>query len=270
MEELSFEELKQIELGILKRFDKVCRENNLQYSIAFGTMLGAVRHKGFIPWDDDIDVIMKRSDYEKLMKLKYDDEQYEIKSYRYTKDYFYPFAKMIDKSTSLTEDWRAEKNMGVYIDIFPLDYINVDADENELKNFQDKFLSRVEKWNTVAYLMGHRMMHHKALSIRFFVKFLFKLVTLPFRKMIIRQADLLNAKEKDGNYCAMLLQLGHDNPLIKSEAVKDVIYMDFEDFKAPVYSGYDYILKSLFGDYMKFPPKEEQKSNHWFKAYKKF
>lgn len=268
--EMSLDEIKATELSILKRFDKICRENDIEYSLAFGTMLGAVRHKGFITWDDDIDVLVKRVDYEKLMSLQYEDEKYEIKSYRYSKDYFYPFAKMIDKSTCITEDWRAEKDMGLYIDIFPLDYVNVDAPENEHEQILNKIRARADRWDTIAYLMGHKISHHKAFSIRYIAKFLFKLTTIPFRKRIIRHADLLNAKEKSGNYCAMLLQLDTINPFIKADAFKNTVYLDFEDFKAPVYADYDYILTMQYGDYMTPPKPENQKSIHWFKAYKKY
>lgn len=269
-QEMTLQEIKETELGILKKFDKICRENGLEYSLAFGTMIGAVRHNGFIPWDDDIDVLMKRDDYEKLLNLQYEDNNYEIKSYRYSKNYFYPFSKMIDKSTYIYEDWRAEKDMGVYIDIFPLDYVNAQGTEEEVEQKLNEIKKRAEKWNTVAYIMGHKMMHHKAFSIRFISKLLFKLLTLPFRKSIIRHSDLLNAGNENGNYCAMLLQLGAFQPFIKSDAFENIVYVDFEDFKAPVYADYDYILTLQYGDYMTPPPPEKQHSIHWFKAYKKY
>lgn len=101
--ELTLDEMKAVELGILKKFDSICKENGLEYSLAYGTMLGAIRHKGFIPWDDDIDVFMKREDYEKLLKLKYDDGDFEIKSYRYSKNYYFLYSKMVDKRTYI---WR--------------------------------------------------------------------------------------------------------------------------------------------------------------------
>lgn len=87
--ELTLDEMKAVELGILKKFDSICKENGLEYSLAYGTMLGAIRHKGFIPWDDDIDVFMKREDYEKLLTLKYDDGDFEVKNYRYSKNYYF-------------------------------------------------------------------------------------------------------------------------------------------------------------------------------------
>lgn len=267
--ELSLDEIKKIELDILKNFDKICKDNNLEYSLAFGTMIGAVRHKGFIPWDDDIDVLMKREDYEKLLKLKYEDDNFEIKSYRYSKNYFYPFSKMIDKRTELYDDWRADKDMGVYIDIFPLDYLNFDSTGSSLEKEFDSVIHKARKWDNIAYIMGHKLSHHKGFNIRYITKLLFLLLTYPFKKSIIRHADMLNAKRDNGNYCAMLLQINTKHPFITSSSFDEIIYVDFEDFKAPIYKGYDNILSSIYGDYMTPPPAKEQKSIHWFKSYRK-
>lgn len=266
--QLELDELKQIELDILKKFDKICRDNNLEYSIAFGTMLGAVRHKGFIPWDDDIDVLMKREDYEKLLKLEYEDENFEIKSYRYSKHYFYPFSKMVDKRTQLYEDWRAEKDMGVYIDIFPLDYLSFNTAGKELEKDMQSTIRKAKKWDNIAHIMGHKLSHHKGFNIRYFTKLLLMLLTYPFKKTIIKHADLLNANGNNGNYCAMMLQINAKKPFTSASSYDEVVYVDFEDFKAPVYKGYDNILSDMYGDYMTPPPVEEQKSIHWFKAYK--
>ena len=266
---IEIDELKKIELNILKKFDQICRDNNLEYSLAYGTMIGAVRHHGFIPWDDDIDVLMKREDYEKLLKLKYEDNNFEIKSYRYSKNYYYPFSKMIDKRTYLEEDWRAEKDMGVYIDIFPLDNLNFTSSGEELKKDFDNVISKAIKYTNIAFIMGHKLSHHKGLNIRYITKLLLLILTYPFKRAIIKKADLLNAKNKNGNYSAMLLQISTNCPFIDSHSFDEIIYMDFEGFKAPVYKNYDNILTIEYGDYMTPPPVEEQKSNHWFNAYKK-
>lgn len=118
--ELTLDEMKAVELGILKKFDSICKENGLEYSLAYGTMLGAIRHKGFIPWDDDIYVFMKRKDYEKLLALKYDDGDFEVKSYRYSKNYYFLYSKIVDKRTSICENWRAEKIWGCLLIFFRL------------------------------------------------------------------------------------------------------------------------------------------------------
>lgn len=267
--QLTLEEIKNIELCILKKFDQICKDNHLEYSLAFGTMIGAVRHQGFIPWDDDIDVLMKREDYEKLLKLKYEDDNFEIKSYRYSKNYYYPFSKMIDKRTYLEESWRAEKDMGVYIDIFPLDNLNFTSSGDKLQKEFDDVIAKSEKYLIRAYLMGHKLSHHKAFNIRYITKLLMLLLTYPFKRAIIKKADLLNAKNKNGNYCAMLLQIGLNYPFLDSHCFDEIIYVDFEDFKAPIYKDYDKILTLQYGDYMTPPPPEQQKSIHWFKAYKK-
>lgn len=185
--ELTLDEMKAVELGILKKFDSICKENGLEYSLAYGTMLGAIRHKGFIPWDDDIDVFMKREDYEKLLKLKYDDGDFEIKSYRYSKNYYFLYSKMVDKRTYICEDWRAEKDMGLFVDIFPLDYCNFSGEGDELKAQMDAESKRIDRKVEIAGILGHKLSHHRSLNPRYIVKFLFKLFTLPFRRLILKK-----------------------------------------------------------------------------------
>ena len=261
--ELNLNELKEIELGILKKFDQICRENNLEYSLAYGTMLGAVRHHGFIPWDDDIDVFMKRDDYEKLMSLQYEDEQYEVKSYRYTKGYYYPFSKMIDKTTCLNEPWRAEKNMGVYIDIFPLDLINIFNEEDKATVIHNS-----SKKIYFAYLMGHKLSHHKAFKLRYIVKLSLLIFTYPIKKLVIGTADKCVSKNSDGNYFVSFYS-DTDIQFINKEWLNNVSLVDFECAYYPIYIDFDKILTQEYGDYMTPPPADKQVSNHYFKAYKK-
>ena len=263
MEPLTLAELKETELNILKTFDKICRKNNLEYSLAFGTMIGAIRHHGFIPWDDDIDVCMKRDDYEKLLSLKYSDENFEIKNYRYTKGYYYPFSKMVDKNTILYEPWRCDTNMGVYIDIFPLD--SFDA---ETVSKQEEIIKKVNIRSTAAYLMGHKVSHHKQFSLRYFLKALFLIITMPCKKSIIGIVDSFCKNYDNGNYCGSLLQF-YNNPFIKSQFFEKLINVEFEDIEAPVYAEYDAILTHIYGDYMTPPEPDKQVSNHYFTAYRK-
>lgn len=138
--EIKVEELKQIQLDILKFVDKFCKENNLKYFLAYGTLLGAVRHKGYIPWDDDIDIIMFREDYEKFVTT-FKDVNYKVFATEVNSKYPYPFAKVGDTRTYYMEEIKDVIDTGVNIDVFPLDYLP----ENRIKDICNKrnFLQKV-------------------------------------------------------------------------------------------------------------------------------
>ncbi len=121
---LSLAERKQIALDIVKCLHQVCQENDIRYYMAYGTLLGAVRHKGFIPWDDDLDVYMPRKDLEKFMAaMEQQSGPYKILFYTNTPNYGYSFPKMIDTRTTLidTKQGNSYEEIGVFVDIFPLD-----------------------------------------------------------------------------------------------------------------------------------------------------
>lgn len=264
MRELTHREEQQVCVGILKKFDEICRKNNIKYCAAGGTALGAVRHKGFIPWDDDIDLNLLRNDYQKLISLEYEDENYKILHYSYTKDYYYTFAKMIDKRTYLDEPNRSEKDMGVFIDIFPVDYVGdyeKEAPENVKKAWKNsKF------WEH----LGSNINYNKSMSPKYIGKLIFRGLVYPFRKKLLRHFDFEFAGIPKSEYCANL-QLGTYGmkECFKSELWEDMIYLPFEDTEVCVFKNYDSYLTSLFGDYMTPPPEDERITTHPFKAYKK-
>ena len=121
MKEMTLEELHNVGYALLEVFADYCRENGIKYSLAYGTVLGAARHKGFIPWDDDVDIFVPRPDYEKLIKLYEDSERYRLVSPERDSGYKHPFAKFIDCSTVFIESHGEDKGLGVWLDIFPLD-----------------------------------------------------------------------------------------------------------------------------------------------------
>lgn len=124
MRELNLNEVKEIQLRVLEFFSTYCKENKLRYSAYLGTLLGAIRHKGYIPWDDDIDLMMPRDDYDNLVKnFNYANEKFGLLSIESNNNYYLPFAKIYAKKTLLVEDIDIEfEELGVYIDIFPVDY----------------------------------------------------------------------------------------------------------------------------------------------------
>jgi lipopolysaccharide cholinephosphotransferase len=259
MREIQTTELKDICVKILSKFDQICKENNLRYSIHYGTLVGAVIYQGFVPWDDDIDVAMPREDYEKLMALQYNDENYEIKHYSYTKDYFYPFAKMIDKNTLLIEKHRCEKNMGVYIDIFPFDYVDIFDSEF------DKYISKALKGRIfINHLGGSTEREQSKNNFHYYLKFIAHKITIPFRLNWIKKFDTQFIKD-EGDYC---IHFG-GNSLMNSKCWNSLIPMKFENIEVMGFADYDTILKNKYGNYMQAPPKSAQISHHGFVAYYK-
>lgn len=120
---ITLQEMQKYVANILKQFDAFCNENGLTYFVGYGTLLGAIRHDGFIPWDDDIDIMMPRGDYEKLLTYAALDNvgRYEIISRMNRKNWPYPLAKCVDSNTELEETNFNSGRLGVYIDLFPLD-----------------------------------------------------------------------------------------------------------------------------------------------------
>ena len=264
MKELGLKDIQNTELNILIKFDEVCKKNGINYSLCGGTLIGAVRHNGFIPWDDDIDVYLMREDYERLIALHYEDERYEIRCHRYTKGYYYPFVKMVDKRTYIDETWRAEKDMGIYIDIFPVDVFNYNS-QKELNTI----LKKVDFLITVAFMMGHKLSHHRSFSIRYFLKLLMLTVTYPFKKQIISFIDKYASSFGEGGYCCMLIQHAREELVFEKCKLDEIINCNFEGYSCPIYKNYDYMLTRQYGDYMKLPPVNERHSVHGFKAYLK-
>ena len=134
MEKESLDKLHDTLIEILDYVVSVCEENDLTYFLVYGTALGAYRHKGFIPWDDDLDIAMPRQDYEKFIEIanKNKDAKYTLQNELNEKKYYLPFAKVRKNGTKFVEDIAQNmyENEGIFIDIFVLDYVD---DINTLK-----------------------------------------------------------------------------------------------------------------------------------------
>ena len=262
---------KRILVKELVFFDKLCKSNGIKYFAVGGTAIGAVRHHGFIPWDDDIDVAMLREDYDRFIALKESikGSQYRILDY-HDDGYYLPSAKIVDMHTTLWELEEQPYVMGAYIDVFPLDYVDKHGTdlEKEVCHYKKCFEAlrqskAIMKFsNTV-----HRLEQGKILSFGYrLYQHLKQIMCInPYRKKILRKADeCVNAiSTKKGN---IVLNYNHLYPLEKelfnAEWFKTTISMPFEDTTIEMPTDYDDFLRHSFDDYMQLPPEEKRVGHH--------
>ena len=254
---LSSSEIKQVELQILNYVSSVCDKLGLRYYLAYGTLIGAIRHKGFIPWDDDIDIVMPRDDYNKLLSyLKNEDVSSSYKCLIPQKDgYFYEFAKIIDQSTLYSDSRTYAKPSGLWIDIFPLDGLDK---KDKLSHYILLFLNRCRVASVNRYLPNKT----RGLMIPF-VYIFWKICRLTGYGFFLKKSIKISQKYKydECDYVGYASSYPAHNKYLKKEWFRDFVYVDFENykFKAPV--GYNEYLTSQYGDYMKMPP-EDRRHNH--------
>lgn len=250
-------------LEALKWFDSFCRENSLRYYAIGGTMLGAMRHQGFIPWDDDIDVGMPRADYEKLRShSKSLSGRYIIEPYdSVAEDFCYPFTKLYDTTTTLVEHTRVDVVRGVYIDIFPIDGIG-DSKEEGFKNYQ-KFKRTYQLQSIIisAVRKGRSPLKNAAVVIG---RILPKCIVNQ-RKLRIRMNDICLKYDFDNSkYGGNLFGAYWDKEIIDLSLFGKPQYYQFEDMMIAGPEKADEYLTQIYRDWRKLPPKEKQVSHHEF------
>ena len=248
--------LQNLELMVLKDFIKLCDENNLNYYIYGGSLLGAVRHKGFIPWDDDIDVIMFRDEFDKFKEifLSQRNEKYELLSYEFYDDYFFLFPKIMLKGTKFEEWWgdQVSFTVGINIDIFVLD----DVSDNKLESFiQIKYCRLLDRLLTVSSikLKDYPFVPQLISNVSHRILSLFRIKPI---KIINSCLKLLTKFENTEKVCD-ITALNHPQIYQREDFGKGV-KIEFEDIMVNAPADSHRILEQIYGDYMKLPPKEER------------
>lgn len=251
---------KELLLNLLDAFVDICSQNNYTYYFNGGTVLGAVRHKGFIPWDDDIDVYLFRDDYEKIQQLPDSiwPNNMQLSSYRRTENYRYDFLKLELTDTTIIERLYPVYVGGVFLDIFPLDIL---PNKNEEYEFQKEQINRIID----KYLLLYFKNYYECKSlIDCFILYLYRKHNVDCNLLFKWDEIASNGGVKDGsivaNYHSWI-----DNPMPIEYFGKGVM-LEFEGKQYRVPAQYDKYLRHRFGDYMTLPPESERRGHSFLYA----
>ena len=254
----------KIYIRLLKlHLDFFCKKNNINYFLDYGTLLGAIRHKGYIPWDDDIDVGMLRKDFDKFIVLFDEqveaDSRYKIIGNEIQSDCYYPFVKIIDTKTILYEPDEKGFKSGVNIDVFVYDSFP----SKEVANKQFRLRDKLMNLNIIQFKMFRS--------------------TKTYRKLLNTTACYVLKLFPRGYFSSKIVELSKRYADTDAEFIGSVvsgtsavchkctfdgyINKEFEGRMYPVPIGYDTWLTEVYGEYMKLPPEEKRIPHHLIKAY---
>lgn len=256
---LTLAELKTFELGILSYVDQVCRDNDITYYLAFGSALGAVRHQGFIPWDDDIDILMMRDQYERLEMVMSEIEggRYEFKSLKTDKCYSIPYAKVIDTHTSLVrEKYRRCIELGAYIDVFILDYL---PNTKIQVIFQNRICRVLNMFWEISQLKDYSGSDPAAKLMKKMIRIVPPRQYALLLNMVSRRFNRRSHSNKV-NMQHFFLRPGLASDFDEIYGAGIDVCFEGRRFNAP--KNIDAYLRRIYGSYMQYPPEEEQVPKH--------
>lgn len=258
MKSITVEESKKIQLDILQYVHDFCHKYFIGYSITGGTLIGAIRHKGFIPWDDDIDIALPRTEYERFISsFKDETGTYKLHCLENDPKYCYPYAKVEDTRTFIEEAVAGPK-MGIAIDVFPM--------EDMLDSYEDsvKLMKNIIRFKMLymAKLVtpSKRNSFTKRCGIR-----LLKILLAPFSLRYLAMKLSSKAKvhgKQNSSYMGCVVSGYGIRELISRSVYDGFIEVPFEDRHFSAIAHYHDFLSSVYGDYMKLPPEEKRQSPH--------
>lgn len=269
--ELTKKEICEISLETLKRIADLCEKENIRYFLFAGTLLGAIRHKGFIPWDDDVDLMMPRPDYDRftdrLSKNKLDNlTLYNRSTFP---EYPYMISRISDDRYILEFENEKSIGMGVFVDVYPMDGMGATLEEAVRYGKPNDYLSSL----CFQASRDHYAVEMTKSPIRRLVKY----PVFWLSKMIGKDFFQDRIEKRMGKYDYETSEWvgdfiwldGGKKEILKREWLDDYVMVQFEQYEFRAPKEYDLVLKQLYGDYMQLPPEEDRIGHHYFKAYRK-
>ena len=273
MKQLEFHEVQKRALNVLKRLAEICDEQNLKYVLAWGTLIGAVRHKGFIPWDDDIDIMMPRADYNRLLAYfaEHKDEllPYEALTMETRKKYPHMICRISDSRTWLDVTNERDCDMGVFVDIYPMDGLGNSYEEAM------EIMKKTAPCCSLIFLAARKYYHFG--NTKGWKKRLIKIPAFIFTHIMGQKFFVNKVKSfvkgldyDNSSYigCATWVR-NPQKEIMKKEWFKEMVKTKFEDSEFYIPKEYDIILRTTYGDYMQLPPEKDRIQHHLYKAYLK-
>ena len=259
--QLNEEEIKELELGVMDYIHNLCQKENINYSLAYGTLLGAVRHKGYIPWDDDVDISLKRDEYDKLYQavLRDNDPIYKVASWENDARYPYPFYRVYDARTVYENNYiENDIDLGICVDVFPFDYY---ADVNK----------EMVKLDTYRRLSVYTLygIHSKNAGLKNIIRYLLVLVFRLTRvKTWNKKMNLLSMQANDNDSIDYLMENKRTSTKFEKTLLDKVMDSPFEDRTYKIPEASHQILSAIYGDdFMEIPPVEKRVKHDDFVAY---
>lgn len=269
--ELSIREIQSVSLEILKQIADLCEELNLRYSLSYGTLLGAVRHHGYIPWDDDVDIMMPRPDYEKLLDYLSTHKLPHLTLFNPETCPAYPYmiSRVSDDRYYIDMENEDDYGMGIFIDIYPFDGLG------QTKKEAVSFGLKGDRLSSFCYQATR-----KHFAIETTTSTFRKIIKLPvflvskcigkdfFQKKLEKLAGVKDYDTSEYVGCVVWLS-GGENEIFPRKWLDETIFMPFENYMFRVPKEYDCFLRYKYGDYMQLPPEKDRIGHHAYKAYRK-
>lgn len=271
MRTIGIDEMRERLIDMAAYLDKLCDENGLTLFMSGGTLLGAVRHKGFIPWDDDIDVYLSRPDYDKLIEIfrnQGNDGKYRLLCHELDNNYIYGFAKFIDNDTLLIEKGGdAGVEMGLFVDIFPIDGLG-----NDVKTAK-RHMKKLNKYIMLNLALLVKPWRKEVSFAKNFAIACLRVIAKMYGadKLHQKMSQIVHSLPyEESKYVGEFIdEIGDKRIMLKSEMYEDYEVMDFENIKLKAPKNWDKWLTQFYGDYMQLPPEEKRVLTHGFELYAK-